>query len=297
MRSGNCVRSGRCVRSGGTSLLDFRSGEMSSLAEAVVTHMNECMVDGQSLVERPGFAYGFGHNEWSSRGYSGVIQGWNSADRVHWMSSRTSYLTLENDQEVAELSVPPTSSMMLDMMILGSRESDVPHAVMKAKQCMESGSLILLADFLPRVDILSGLDYYDKYFAKIAAPLTREGVKVTTVIKDFGHSDSLLLRMLQSPFAYQVAINKKGDKDANLEEAKSILKSHIDVWMAFWQSAGKAELSKAMQVNKNNRDANLHGLLVDEDKFRLAALFGPDFAPMAASLAQATVGPSYADLM
>lgn len=270
--------------------------EMSRLKEGLIAHVGECLGD-EDLVERPGFAYGFGLNEWSSSGYKGEVEGWNSASRVHWVSCRTSQLVSVEDKDVAAMQVAPVSTGMLDIMVLGSQKSDVPHAVMRARRCRESGALMLMTDFIPRVDIIAGLDYYDKYFKKLAAaPEAKDGVEVTACMKGgFGHGSSLLSRMLRSPFAYEVVI-KKGDDSADVEEALSIFRSHMDQWAAFWKESAEIELSEAIQVNKETRDSTLHGLLVEEEKFRLAALFGPDFAPASGTLAQAVVGPSFADV-
>lgn len=274
-----------------------RSDEMYRLKDELMEHINECLSgDGEGLVERPGFAYGFGLNEWSSSGYSGVVEGWNSVSRVHWVSCRVTQLDSNDDKDVSAMQVVPVSNGMLDVMVLGSRESDVPHAVMRARRSRENGALELMTDFIPRVDIIAGLDYYDKYFTKLGtAPAAKDGVKVTACLKGFGHDSSLLSRMLQSPFAYGIEINK-GDEKADIQEALNIFRSHVDQWVAFWKTAD-IELSEAIQVNKDTRDTTLHGLLVNEEKFRLAALFGPNFAPASESLAQAVIGPSFSDVL
>ena len=113
---------------------------------------------------------------------------------------------------------------------------------------------------------------------------------MTSGIDDFGHCDSMLSRALRSPFAHQISINK-GDKALDIEEAKTFFKSHVDEWTAFWQRRGIAELSEVSLQNKQTRDSNLHELLINEDKFRLASFLGPNFAPVADTWLRRLWGP------
>ena len=158
-------------------------------------------------------------------------------------------------------------------------------------------------DFIPRIDVLSTLEYYDKYFKELPVYESADKIEVAKQKPDFGHSSSVISRLLRSPFAYETTIE---DAEGNaIESAVELFKAHLHRWVTFTQrkrDSMEADRSlppfpESALVNKHCRDENLHQLLIDDDKYRLAMMFGADFAPMATSIAEASVGPRFSDII
>jgi hypothetical protein len=74
-------------------------------------------------------------------------------------------------------------------------------------------------DYLPREDLLMHVDYYDKYFAgveegiyRLVHPLRQKGgaVQISPI------SESVLTRMLTSPFAINIRLNRGDDDEVDV---------------------------------------------------------------------------------
>ncbi len=285
---------------------------LEGLSVSLVDHVTQALSTingGESLVERPGFAYGMGKQEWSSSGYQGAIKGWDSKRSVHWLSSQVMSPVSLDEEKLNKMVVRPESEAMLDMILRGGAEHDAPHVVFKAKKPIGSTSLKLLLDFIPRRDIVQDLSYYDKYLKDYVAPQpsSKDGVGCTSAPTDFDMTHSIVTRVVHSPFACEITIE---ESKKQLELAYELGRKHFDRWLQ-WMSPEEEvseEEEKDDEESASNvpgehceeslmarvrRDSNLHSLLIEEEKFRLARLFGPDFAPDAAPIAEASVGPDY----
>jgi|MDTB01.2.fsa_nt_gb hypothetical protein len=277
--------------------------DLQSLGSSLVTHIAQGLSktnDGEILIERPGFAYGMGKQEWSSSGYSGAILGWDSKKVVQWLSSQAISLISLDREVVDEMVVKPEAEAMLDLMLRGGAEHDAPHVIFKAKKPTGTASLKVLLDYVPRKDMIQDLSYFDKYFKDYKGPEldSMDCVDCTSAPNDFETTHSLITRVVRSPFAHEITIHGSNQERVAYELGCK----HFDQWLRWTalpdeESGGKR---KGVQVGSEetlmariHRDNALHGLLVEEEKFRLARLFGADFAPDAAPIAEACVGPEY----
>ena len=211
--------------------------------------------------------------------------------------------SLFDEEKLNKMVVRPESEAMLDMILRGGAEHDAPHVVFKAKKPIGSTSLKLLLDFIPRRDIVQDLSYYDKYLKDYVAPQpsSKDGVGCTSAPTDFDMTHSIVTRVVHSPFACEITIE---ESKKQLELAYELGRKHFDRWLQ-WMSPEEEvseEEEKDDEESASNvpgehceeslmarvrRDSNLHSLLIEEEKFRLARLFGPDFAPDAAPIAEA----------
>ena len=160
-----------------------------------------------------------------------------------------------DDKFVSTMAVTPEAEAILDLILRGGEEHDAPHVVFKAKKPMGSKSLKLLLDYIPRKDIIQDLAYFDKYFKDYNAPVSgkKDCVECTHIPTDFEIADSLITRMLRSPFAYEVTIHGPNQQELAYELACK----HFDQWLhwtaSYRDGAGGDDQERRDKINSSNQ--------------------------------------------
>jgi hypothetical protein len=137
------------------------------------------------------------------------------------------------------------------------------------------------------------MDYFDKYFFKVEEALYKETIEATaqgaTVM---GPPITALSRMLDSPFALRLEI------DASKDGADAIVQGLCTRYIRRWQDwvTNAAELPIDQRKAIYVRDQQLQRLHFDDQKFALARVMGADFAPKAAELSAAVMGPALGEV-
>ena len=163
----------------------------------------------------------------------------------------------------------------------------------------------LQLDYLPKQDILGdpSLVYYDKYFLgldEIIYNMTASAEQ-KNIIKFQKRKDSVVSRMLCSPFDISVYLeSNNNDDDSNgemnlLQEqfVTDVCSYYISRWCQ-WLEVNNAKVGSTnaatVDVNKKKEQC-IQKLLFEDTKLHFAQHMGSSFAPKAADLAAAIVGP------
>jgi hypothetical protein len=203
---------------------------------------------------------------------------------------------------------------------------DVPHMRMTVSATDHLYSIYL--DYIPRVELLASMDYFDKYFENVEASCSAElerGI-ADGIVTIKGQPGSVLSKMLQSPFALSIDVDKKGGNFV-----KEICTNYISRWCdwiaiatnVYQEELLATQLEQAVLIDIENsvdtdsmkeikvleqlvvqdvkkskvvsmyeRDQSIQKLLFESQKYELAKIMGVDFSPKAAELSAAIVGPS-----
>ena len=256
--------------------------------------LNDGLVTNKSLGlrERPGYAFGLGSDKWMASRYGGTVDGW-SGSKIHWISrSLLQRLPLTDDDEdgkLAEAADDGTNIVhsQLDMNFYMTPLVDVPH--LRLSIASKTSRHELCFDYLPRVELLSSLDYFDKYFSTVEAALYHEIIQgISQGIEVQGTPDTVLTRMLTSPFALRINVN------ANQPNAKELVygfcSRYVQRWREWVETA--TDISTEQQQFLCQRDIQLQKLHYEDQKYAYARLMDVNFAPKAAELSAAVMGPS-----
>ena len=282
----------------------------------------------EKLIRKPGFAFGLGCHEWKSCGYNGKVQSWNSDRSVDWFSSSLLQLdsTLTNANDVTECNSVeanledikyPLSLAALNIILISGSSTDIPHFKLNFEdiQMSKSGKKVMRVniDFIPRVDIINNLEYYDKYFCKL--DVDDDVVAQTNGIIRLPAAQSIITRMLTSAFSidvefsdtdtdtntntedfvakimsnnttanankaqYRREFSRREEEFSDTEERKqSIIKDmcqkHIGQWLD-WLSLSNISIDQNsnIEIAHETRDKNIRQLLQKDYKYTIANNF------------------------
>ncbi len=275
----------------------------NAVEQAIAERFNSMNDAAETLSERPGYAFGLGCHKWRSCGYNGTIKSWNSPKLISWLSSSLMQLdpssidfALRLSKNDDDLGAPTLSIAMLNIALFSGSSIDVPHLKMSVEKVQESKSgnrsFRINTDYIPRVDIMANLAYYDKYFSHYDTNGIISQVKGLRMPA----SSSVLSRILTSPFAIDIELPKN---DSNAQSViQTFCLNHINQWLDWVDNDGStvtSEKSVSDSIDINivdiSRDESIQQLLHKDHKFMLAVRFGADFAPLAEEIALAHRGP------
>ena len=256
--------------------------------------LNDGLVTNKTmgLRERPGYAFGLGSDKWMASRYRGTVEGW-SGSTIHWISrSLLQRLPLTDDDEEgkqAEAADDGTNIVIsqLDMNFYMTPLVDIPH--LRLSIASKASRHEITMDYLPRVELLTSLDYFDKYFSAVEAALYQEIIEGKSKgIEIQGIPDTVLTRMLSSPFALRISVN------TNQPNAKELVQGFCTRYVRRWREWVEAatEISTEQQQILCQRDIQLQKLHYEDQKYAFARLMDVNFAPKAAELSAAVMGPA-----
>jgi hypothetical protein len=275
---------------------------------SIIMTKNVFIGSSLNLVTRPGYTFGLGCDKWEASNYAGTIEGWSGDPTIRWisrsllheLSSETNSKSMDSNAESSKMkeeqSYLDSLPSRLDMHFNVGTSLDVPNMRIAVTSSEQGYSISL--DYSPRVELLSSMDYFDKHFQNVEAAHAKAlsgGILEGTVTKKI--PASVLSRMLQSPFAISVDVKPNG-----APFVRDICIEYVKLWCDWLNKATVALIvsEKAPTIDLENledlkmfeRDSSIQKLLFEEQKFELASFLGVDFAPKAAELAAAIVGPS-----
>lgn len=245
------------------------------------------------LKARPGYAFGLGSDAWSASRYNGTVEGW-SGSTVNWISrSLFQRMTPLEDDIVGKKAIADQSVVLsqLNMNFYMTPLVDVPHMRLCVSSTGKRHSLFV--DYLPRVDLITSMDYFDKYFSKVEEALYKEVIEAAVQgAMVMGRPDTVLSRLLHSPFALGIEI------DASKDRADAIIQGLCIRYIRRWQDwvTNAVELPIDQRKTIYARDQQLQRLHFDDQKFALARVMGAEFAPKAAELSAAVMGPALGEV-
>ena len=163
------------------------------------------------LRERPGYAFGLGSDRWSASRYEGTVEGW-SGQSVNWVSrSLLRRAAVTEDDSAAAVAADSTSGVgtvvaALDMNFYVTPVFDVPHARLTATSTADRH--LLCVDYLPRVELATNMDYFDRYFQGVEEAMLVETAAAAAAcgVAPMAAPDTVLSRMLLSPFALRIQV-------------------------------------------------------------------------------------------
>lgn len=249
------------------------TSDYSLFLSNIISSCKERVQSAVTLKNHPGFTFGLGCHKWSGSGFTGKVDGWSGAPKISWVASSV-FMSAEEIRPYAQA----------DLNIFVSAKFDAPHLRMMV--CSSPSGYHLLLDAIPREDLVTSIEHFDKYFKGVDAWVAR--AETDPLVNPRGPSPIFLSRILKGPLALDV------DVVASPEGKDLVAKLCLEqvdrwcTWIASCDERNTSEINTAF-----SRDASMHKLREEEAKFSLAALFNPDFAPKAAELAAALVGPDY----
>ena len=159
--------------------------------------------------------------------------------------------------------------------------------------------------------------YYDKYYQGMDSQFFQKVDKAVhqhRFIKT-ATSDSVLFRMLASPFAVCLSTNAGSGSVSNDQYAylSELLNDHLSVWRSWYntfstseppirltESSASGSSQQTEQTSPRNeivsiqqRDQSLLEIWKEEVKYEYAAILGGGFAPKADIVADAMLGPDF----
>jgi hypothetical protein len=213
----------------------------------------------------------------------------------------------------------------LNINLLMPPTHDAPHLILKVSKSKPSDAnqkLTLMMDYIPRRELLTSLAYYDKYFKGLDEVLYRDIYRLADFSGSVGESlspvgqvmvrippESVLSRLLQSPFVVNVDVPFSEESSSATELVESLCQAHINRWCD-WVAEdcpvvddgddieshtapdsmsthvdiidkleGKTDAPTSAQMRMANRDARVLKLYFEEYKFNMAMLLGSSYAP------------------
>ena len=319
------------------------------------------------LKARPGYAFGLGSDRWSASQFEGTVEGW-SGQAVSWVSrsllqrataaataTATATATASADDAAVVVGTGGTVLAALDMNFYVTPLIDVPHARLTAMSTADRH--LLCVDYLPRVELATHMDYFDRYFHAVEETMLTEFTvaAVACGVAPLAVPDTVLARMLTSPFALRVQvfhllirlghctalcfhrvtsrrimshhitphhttshhttphhttphhttphhttphhttphhIDEQVDAQApgGLEALQRLGLGHIQRWHRWLGQAAEVPVDQRQALY--DRDERLQRLHFEDQKFRFARVMGASFAPKAAELSAAVMGPA-----
>lgn len=266
---------------------------LTDIPNIVNKNINTCLVNVASsainlkLIERPGFHYALGCNEWVSSGYKGTLTSWNANRYIDWLA--TSHLIYSDDESG---SLPGGIKEQIDISLFMTPDSSIPHLEMTIASLTDR--YILHLDYTPRKELLSDLEYFDTYFDGLEKEINdriNDEVASKSLLLSTSQS-SVLSKMLRSPFALDIIIPLNND---SMTVIGNLCEIHLNRWCK-WMLAVKDTASDSEKLLLYKRDSQLRKLQHDHMRFNFALILGPDFAPKAEDISAGMIGPSFSQL-
>lgn len=249
------------------------------------------------LMERPGLPFNLGCDEWKGNGFYGTVMTWDAVPHLYWLSSSK----LKSEAPSSAEAVSSSSSkdwILLDQIqvyAVVSDQYDVPNmrlsvGVWSSIESPTKKRYSLNLDYIPREDILLSFDYYDRYLQGLDESmynLTSSAVTSGDLIFQTQKDKHVVSRMVSSAFELSAYIVENRE-----DLVIQLCESHLNMWNKWMIEATKMEDGAPKQGLLRERDAHLQRLHFEHYKFDMAAIMGVNFAPIAANIAAAMVGPT-----
>lgn len=115
-------------------------------------------------------------------------------------------------------------------------------------------------------------------------------------------SDSVLFRMLVSPFALCLSTSSNSSSISNDQctYLVELLNAHLGFWRSWYDKHSTAEPTKLDAKTSEiieQRDQSLLDIWREELKYEYAAILGGEFAPKAEVVADAMMGPDFVSVL
>ena len=266
---------------------------LSDISNLVNKNINTCLgnvastITNLKLLERPGFHYALGCNEWVSSGYKGTLASWNANRYIDWLA--TSHIVYTDDESGL---LADGIKEQIDISLFMTPDSSIPHIEMTIASTIDR--YILHLDYTPRKELISDLEYFDTYFDGLEKEINdviNDGVSSKSLLLSTSQS-SVLSKMLKSPFALDLIIPLNKD---SMTIIGNLCEIYLNRWCK-WMLAVKDTKSELEKLLLYKRDSQLRKLQYDLMRFNFALILGADFAPKAEDISSGMIGPSFSQL-
>ena len=275
-----------------SSLLSSLSLSMTltDVSKIANKNINECLSNvattatNLKLVERPGFSYALGCNEWTSSGYKGTITNYNANKYIDWLT--TCHIIHSDDESHSNNNVKEQFSIFMFM----TPDSNIPHFEMTITSLSDKYTLHL--DYIPRKELIADMNYFDLYFDGLEKDISNiviDGMNSKTLSLSTTSLSSVLSKLVSSPFSLDIILPNNSNSITVIEK---LCENHIKRWCN-WMLAVKDVTLEADKRILFQRDIQLRKLQYDHMKFNFAQILGAEFAPMAAEIAVGIIGPTF----
>lgn len=253
-------------------------------------NINECLsnvattTNNLKLVERPGFSYALGCNEWTSSGYKGTITNYNANKYVDWLTT-CHIINIDNndDNNIKE---------QVSICLFMTPDSNIPHLDLTITSLLDKYTLHL--DYIPRKELITDMNYFDLYFdglEKDISNIVNDGIASKTLSLSTISLPSVLSKLVSSPFSLDIIIPMNSNSMNIIEK---LCENHIKRWCNWMLSVKDTALEKD-KLTLFQRDTQLRKLQYDHMKFNYAQMLGAEFAPKATEIAVGIIGPSFSN--
>jgi hypothetical protein len=260
---------------------------------------------GQSfpLKFHPGFPLMLGCNQWSASGLEGTVEGWSNTPDIHWISKSIAARNgLNTDSQSKTWQVIECA----DVFFQSGASNDVPHLRYSIRS-YESIAMphlqktVLSLDYLPRVDMVGDMAYFDKYYTGLDTYNKGKGVELSESADCFSatYTDSGPLRLVSSPVPLNLYFKRNSEAMEErslklLEETQhhaieTLCNEAVDRWHGWLRSSfcgGRQPTTHTVA-----RDVQVQKLVLEDYKIDIAAHMGGAYAPKADDVATAFIGP------
>lgn len=241
-----------------------------------------------TIKEHPGFPLMMGCNNWFASNFEGNMQCYSVKEQLRWLcrshmikSSKDVENNSFNDDDLIE---------NVDILAFSASKNAIPHYRCSLSKFYNKKSLLFI-DYLPRIDLIQSMDYYDKYFSGIDEWLGTVS-KANQVKIDNDPIDSyqqhMLSKILRSPFALSLRID---EDDAEDDVADRIINESIDRFVSWHRESNGSNNWHWEGLKDQTRDDNMLQLIMDDTKYRYAGMLGGSYAPQAREIAATIMGP------
>jgi len=237
--------------------------------------LTKCMRKVETTIPlkfHPGFTFGLGCNEWKGSNFEGITEGWSGKPKISWLAKGL-FQSADTDKPYSQG----------DINIFVSPLYNVPHLRMSVSRSSSGFSLSL--DYPPRYDLINAnMTYFDTYFKGLDGWIC-EAERLPTVCYH-APSEVFMSRIVRGPYSLNIDVQPEA-----YDTVQQLCLEQVDRWCNWIHSSQTVDETEVKILYE--RDNSFHTLRLEEEKFILAKLFNPDFAPKASEIAAAVMGPNY----
>ena len=240
-----------------------------------------------TIKEHPGFPLMMGCNNWLASNFEGDMQCYSVKEQLRWLCRSHMIISSKDEEENNNYNLNDGDLIEnVDILAFSASKNAIPHYRCSLSKFHNKKSLLFI-DYLPRIDLIQSMDYYDKYFSGIDSWLeTISQANKVNVDNDpmDSYQQHMLSKILRSPFAITLRLD---DDNA----ADDIINSSIDRFVSWHRDTTDENSWHWEDLKDQARDDNLLQLIMDDTKYRYASMLGGGYAPQAREIAATIMGP------